>query len=125
MQERIKFNGIDIVQPDKDGYSAIIATTSTEDSDRDLSGKMHNTPLFSVTGYNLKWDEIAASKAAVILQQFVGKRSCKVHYFDIMTGTWKDGQFYASNFSAPSKTLKDGEECWKGLSFDIRSVGAI
>ena len=119
MQESIKFNDIEIVQPDEDGYSAVLAVTSTEDSDRDISGDMHNTPLFTVHGYNLKWSYISAAKAAAILKHFVGKNKCKVHYFDIMTATWKDGYFYASNFNAPSKTLKDGEECWKSLSFDI------
>lgn len=125
MQDRIKFNDKDIVQPDEDGYSAILATTSTEDSDRSISGKMHNTPLFTVHGYNLKWSNIKASAAAQILQQWVGKSSCKVHYFDIMTATWKDGHFYAANFNAPSKSIKDGEECWDSLSFDIRSVDAL
>lgn len=125
MQDRIKFNDTDIVQPDEGGYSAILATTSTEDSDRSISGKMHNTPLFTVLGYNLKWSRITAAEASKILQHWVGKSKCKVHYFDIMTATWKDGYFYATNFNAPSKSVKNGEECWDSLSFDVRSVDAL
>ena len=125
MQDRIKFNNKDITQPDEDGYAAILAVTSTEDSDRSRSGKMHNVPLFTVHGYNLKWSTIIASDAALILRQFVGKNKCLVHYFDIMTATWKDAYFYASNFNAPSKSLVSGEECWDELSFDNRGIDPL
>lgn len=50
MQDCIKFNGIKIAQPDEDGYSAIFATTSTDDSDRDMTLEMHNTPIGTVEG---------------------------------------------------------------------------
>ena len=122
MQEAITINGVYIKQPDQDGYSAVLATTSTDDSDRDMSLVMHNTPMGTVEGYDLKWKYIKPLEAAQILQQVLNKSEFTVHYFDIITAQWRDGKFYASNFNAPVKTLKDGEECWSELSFNIRSI---
>lgn len=122
MQDYIMVNGIKIKQPDEGGYSALLATTSTEDSGRDMSLVMHNTPMGTIEGYDLKWTELTLSEASEILQQVVNKSSFTVHYLDILTGTWKDGEFHASNFNAPAKTLVDGKECWDELSFGIRGI---
>lgn len=122
MQDCIKINGIVIKQPDEDGYSAVLATTSTDDSDRDMSLVMHNTPIGTVEGYDLKWSYPTLQEAALILQQVLNKPKFTVHYMDIITGTWRDGEFYASNFNAPCKTLEEGEECWDELSFNIRGI---
>lgn len=122
MQDCLKINGIKVAQPDEDGYSAVLATTSTEDSDRDMTLEMHNTPIGTVEGYDLKWRNLSPQEAAVILQQVLNKSKFTVHYFDILTGKWRDGEFYASNFNAPCKTLEDDEECWDELSFNIRGI---
>lgn len=112
MQDCIKINGITVVQPDDDGYSANLATTSTDDSDRDQSLVMHNTPIGTVQGYELKWSYIKARDAATILREIINRSSFTLHYFDILTASWRDGEFYASNFNAPCKTLEGGVECW-------------
>lgn len=122
LQDCLKINGIKVAQPDEDGYSAVLATTSTEDSDRDMTLEMHNTPIGTVEGYDLKWRNLSPQEAAVILQQVLNKSKFTVHYFDILTGKWRDGEFYASNFNAPCKTLEDDEECWDELSFNIRGI---
>lgn len=122
MQDCIKFNGIKIAQPDEDGYSAILATTSTDDSDRDMTLEMHNTPIGTVEGYDLKWRDISAKEAAKILSQVLNRESFTVHYFDILTAKWRDGEFYASNYNSPCGTLEDGEEYWDELSFNIRGM---
>ena len=122
MQDCIKFNGIKVAQPDEDGYSAILATTSTEDSDRDMQLIMHNTPIGTVEGYDLKWRNLPPEDAALILQQVINRSSFTVHYYDILTAKWRDGEFYASNFNAPAKSLEDDNECWNELSFNIRGV---
>lgn len=122
MQDYLKFNGIRIKQPDEDGYTAILSTTSTEDSDRDMALIMHNTPIGTVAGYNLKWRYLTLQEAVEILSQVLNKPSFTAHYLDILTGKWRDDEFYASNYNAPVHTLKDGEERWKELSFNIRSI---
>lgn len=122
MQDYLKFNGVTVKVPDEDGYSANLATTSTEDSNRDMSLVMHNTPIGTVESYSLKWSELTPSEASAILQQVLNKPSFTVHYFDILTGSWRNGEFYASNFNAPARILVDGEEYWDELSFNIIGV---
>lgn len=122
MQDCLKMNEIEIVQPDEDGYSANLSTTSTEDSDRDMSLVMHNTPIGTVVSYSLKWSDIKAADAALILSQVLNKSSFTFHYFDILTATWRDGEFYATTFNSPSKTVEDGVEAWDELSFNVIGV---
>lgn len=122
MQNYLSFNGVVVKQPDEGGYSAVLATTSTDDSDRDMSLVMHNTPIGTVEGYDLKWRWLTASEASQILRQVLNKPSFTAHYFDIITGTWRDAEFYASNYNSPAKSLIDGEEYWDELSFNIRSI---
>lgn len=122
MQDYIKINGIMIVQPDEDGYSVELSTTSTEDSDRDMSLVMHNTPIATVVSYSLKWTDIKATDAAQILSQIINKPSFSFHYFDILTASWRDGEFYATTFNSPCKTIEDGVEAWDELSFNVIGV---
>ena len=122
MQDYIKINGITIVQPDEDGYSVELSTTSTEDSDRDMSLVMHNTPIATVVSYSLKWTDIKATDAAQILSQIINKPSFSFHYFDILTASWRDGKFYATTFNSPCKTIEDGVEAWDELSFNVIGV---
>lgn len=122
MQDYIKINGITIVQPDEDGYSVELSTTSTEDSDRDMSLVMHNTPIATVVSYSLKWTDIKATDAAQILSQIINKPSFSFHYFDILTASWRDGEFYATTFNSPCKTIEDGVEAWDELSFNVIGV---
>lgn len=122
MQDYIKINGIMIVQPDEDGYSVELSTTSTEDSDRDMSLVMHNTPIATVVSYSLKWTDIKAADAAQILSQIINKPSFSFHYFDILTASWRDGEFYATTFNSPCKTIEDGVEAWDELSFNVIGV---
>lgn len=120
MQDRISINGVSIAQPTK--YKAVFATTSTDDSDRDMSLVMHNTPIGSVEGYDLEWEYLTPKEASDILRQVLNRPEFTVHYFDLLNGAWTDGKFYASNYEAPCLTLKDGMACWEGLSFGIRGI---
>lgn len=108
-----------IKQPDEDGYNPQLATTDSEDSARTIGGYANVTPLFTVSGYSLKWTNIQAKDAAKILSLVVGKEKVRWHYFNIMTATWENDYFYTSNFSSSSVSLKDGAEKWSELSFDI------
>lgn len=122
MQDYIMFNGIKTVQPDEDGYSANLSTTSTEDSDRDMALVMHNTPIATVESYSLKYSDIKAADAALILSQVLNKPSFTLHYFDILTASWRDGEFYATTFNSPCRTIENGVETWDELSFNVIGV---
>ena len=117
MQDFFKFNNIVVVQPTS--YSAQLATTSTEDSDRDQMLVMHNTPIATIESYEMGWKYIGVSDASTILKQVINKSSFLLHYFDLKEGRWLDGYFYASNFNSPCLTLEDDMECWDELSFNV------
>ena len=117
MQDRIKIEDVVILQ-------AELATTSTEDSDRDMGLDMHNTPIGTVFGYNLKWTSPPAKEVSKILKLVLNKSQFKMHYYDIVEAAWMDGYFYASNFSSPSRSLEEDAEVWDSLSFNVRSIGA-
>lgn len=119
-QQKIKISGIEIAQPNE--YKPNLATTSTSDSDRDQTLVMHNTPIGTVESYSLKWSNIKADKVAQILSLVLNKPSFEVHYFDVISGTWKKGMFYASNFSSSAVTLEEGEEWYDDLSFNIVGI---
>ena len=123
MQDYIRFNGVVVKQPDK--YSAVLATTSTSDSDRDMALVMHNTPIGTVAGYDIEWSYLTAQEAAAILSQVLNRPSFTVHYYNILTASWEDGEFYASNFNAPAKILEEDEEYWEALSFNIRGINPV
>lgn len=124
-QEYLKFNDVTVKIPDRDGYGIQFATTSTSDSDRTQDLVMHNTPIGTVESYSLKWSNLTLSEASLILRQVVNKSSFKVHYLDVYSGKWKDGWFYASNFSITPIDLTAGEERIDSLSFNIVGVNPI
>lgn len=124
MQDRLSFNGVEIVQPDKDGYRVMLETTSTAASGRDMNLTMRNTPMGTVHAYELKWTDIEASEASKILKQVLNKASFKAHYFDVVEGAWMDDDFYATTFNSPIKTAKKGIERWDEVSFQITAINA-
>lgn len=123
MQNVIKFNDVDIVQPDT--YTAALATTSSEDSGRDMSFTMRNTPIGTAESFKLEWNNISAIDAANILKQVVGKSKFKAHYLSLYEGKWKDAEFYSANYNTPVITVIDGVECWEKLTFQITGVDSI
>lgn len=124
-QEQLKFNGIEIPWPDKDGYTVQISTTSTSDSDRTQDLVMHNTPIGSVGSYGLKWTDLTKEEVATILCQVLDRPSFSAHYFDIKTATWKDADFYATTFSITPIDLTDQHERIEELSFNIIGIRPI
>lgn len=124
-QDYLKFNGITVKVPDQDGYGIEFETTSTSDSDRTQDLVMHNTPIGTVESYSLKWSNLTLEEASLILRQVVNQASFQVHYLDVYSGKWKDGRFYASNFSITPIDLTAGEEMIDSLSFSIVGVDPI
>lgn len=117
MADYFRFNGVRVKDPED--YSVELATTSTSSSGRNQYLHMVNTPIGTVQSYSFKWRFLTPSEASTILSQVLNKSSFSVHYLDICTGTWKDGYFYASNFSAPVRRIVDGAEMWDNLQFSI------
>ena len=110
-------------------YKPKLATTSTEDSDRTQDLIMHNTPMGTIVGYDMKWGDMSTEEVRKILDLMVNKSSFNMHHFDIFDG-WCYKDFYASNFDVEGVRLRQyrheghlyNEESWKGLSINIRPI---
>ena len=110
-------------------YKPVLATTSTEDSDRTQDLVMHNTPMGTILGYDMKWGDMGTDDVRMILDLMVNKSSFNMHHFDIFDG-WCYKDFYASNFSVEGVRLRQyryqgelyNEESWKGLTINIRPI---
>lgn len=121
MQEQFKVDNVTIKAPDS--YEPVFATTSTNDSVRTQDGIMHNTPMFTIGGYNMQWGQLTWNEISAILNSMLGKSSFSFHHKDpTVPGQWIDKTFYASNFDMAAQTLKDGEEKWEGLSINVRRI---
>lgn len=110
-------------------YKPILATTSTEDSDRTQDLIMHNTPMGTIVGYDMQWGDMSTEEVRKILDLMVNKSSFSMHHFSIFDG-WTYDDFYASNFNVEAVRLRQywegstlhNEESWKGLSINIRAI---
>lgn len=124
MQEKIKINGIEIYQPDKDLASSF-ETTFSSDSGRVQSGVMHATPLFTVEQFSYSASDIPISKASEILQMIVHGRPFALHYFSPYYGTWRDARFRVGKGSLSIGSLKEDEEKLTSLSFNMTGDNPI
>lgn len=113
-------------------YKPRLATTSTEDSDRTQDLVMHNTPMGTILGYDMKWDSLKTEEVRKILDLMVNKSSFSMHHFDIFDG-WCYKDFYASNFNVDGVRLRQyrhkgvlhNEELWTGLTINIRPINPL
>ena len=63
MAAGFEVDGVGIPAPTK--YQPVFATTSTEDSDRTQDLIMHNTPMGTISGYNMQWDSLDSSQTFI------------------------------------------------------------
>lgn len=119
---------IDIKAPVE--YKPVLATTSTEDSDRTQDLVMHNTPMGTIVGYDMQWGDMSTDEIRKILDLMVNKSYFSLHHFNILEGEWRYDDFYASNFNMQGVRLRQyrlndvlyNEESWKGLTINIRAI---
>lgn len=122
-QQTIKINGKTIHQPDSFKFS--FATTSTEGSERLMSGEMYNEPMFTVESYAYEGSDISISEMSRLLQMIVNQRKVQLYYFSVYYGRWREAPFYVTQGSVDIGTLKEGEEKYKSLSFNIIGVNPL
>lgn len=120
MSDYFSVDGVRIATPTS--YKPVFATTSTDDSDRTQDLIMHNSPMGTIEGYDLEWENLTDSEVSTILSSMINKSSFNFHYKSPFYGSWRTGSFYASNFSMQAQTLKSGQEKWDGLSINVRSI---
>lgn len=122
-QDRIKIDGNEIWQPDKD-LSHNFATTYSEDSTRTQDGAGHFTPLFTIQQEGYSATHIPVEEASKILKLVIG-RNFTLHYFSPYEGKWIDGTFYVGQGDCTIGTLEEGEEHLSSLSFNMTGVAPI
>lgn len=121
MTECFKVDGVAIAAPS--GYKPVFSTTSTKSSKRDQNLKMHNSPMGTIGGYDLTWDEMTWDEIAEILNNMMDKSEFIFHHKDpTIPGKWVDKSFYASNFNMEAQTLEDSGEKWTNLTINIRRI---
>lgn len=124
-QQHFIFEDYTVPDPDSDGYTPAFAVTSTENSGRTMRGNMINTPMFTVAAYDFKWTNLPASVASEIIKRVMGKASFRLFYFDIITCTWKWGDFYVANIGPPFYMLNEGDERVSELSFQVTAINPV
>lgn len=105
-------------------YKPQFATTSTEDSDRTQDLVMHNTPMGTITRYDMTWGNLTTAEVRTILNLCIDKPSFQFHHFDIFEG-WVTKAFYASNYSVDCVYIVDGEERWTGLTINFIAINPL
>ena len=92
VQDKIKMNGAEIWQPDKDmGYS--FETTYTEGSTRSQAGEGHFTPMFTVEQYSYKASNVPIKEAIKIIRIIAKGSIFTLHHFSLYHGVWRDDHF--------------------------------
>ena len=115
---------IEIYQPDE-GLQANFETTYSSDSTRVQNGVMHATPLFTVEQYTYTATDIPVEDATVIIQKIVKGLPFKLHYFSVYYGMWRDDIFRVGRGQYTIGNLKEGEERYQSLSFNMTGDNPI
>lgn len=120
-----KINGTPIKAPDT--YKPIFATTSTEDSDRTQDLIMHNTPMGTIEGYDMTWNNLSSAEISSILNLMMNEDKFLFNYRSPLDASgWSEGYFYASNFNMQAQRLGERTgELWSGLTINVRSTYPI
>lgn len=122
-QQVIKINGRTIHQPDTFKFS--FATTSTEGTERLMSGVMCNEPMFTVESYAYEGSDISISEMSSLLQMIVNQRQVQLYYFSVYYGRWREAQFYVTQGSVDLGGRRIIKKKYKSLSFNLIGVNPL
>lgn len=124
-KEKIKMNGAEIWQPDKDmAYS--FNTTYTEDSTRSQNGKGHFTAMFTVEQYSYSAKKIPAAEATKILKIIAKGKPFTLHHYSLYYGAWRDDKFYVGKSgNLTIGELSEDEKYLSELSFNMTGINSI
>ena len=99
-------------------------TTYSEDSVRVQSGVGHFTPLFTAEQESYTATNVPAEKVSEILQLII-QRNFTLHYFSPYYGCWRDDIFYVGKGECKIGTLKENEETFSSLSFNMTGINPV
>lgn len=121
-QNKIKINGIEIYQPDRD-LEYNFETTYSEGSTRTQTGKGHFASLFTVEQLGYSATGVPAAEASTILRNIIGK-NFTLHYYSVYYGAWRTDEFYVGQGNVRIRTLKNDQERFN-LSFNMTGVNPL
>ena len=119
-QNYIKFNGAIIRQPDT-GLGWDVETTYTAGSGRSMTGEAQVSPLFTVEALSYTASCVSIEEAS----QIPKGSPFDLTYFSPYFGEWRTDKFYVGKGSLSISILREGEEFFDSLSFQMTGVNPI
>lgn len=124
MQNKYLINNTLIWQPDEDlGYS--FATTFTEDSVRDMSGRGHFTGMFTVEQCSYSAKHVPIAEVSRLLRLIARGQAFNLFYFSPYYGAWRTDRFYVGQGNLSIGTLEENREKISQISFNMTGINPI
>lgn len=114
----------EIRQPESGmGYS--FETTYTADTTRDQKGRLHSTAMFTVESFSYEAKNLTKLEMSTILNFVAKGKTFYMHYFSPYYGVWRTDKFYVGQGSLSIGRLRESDEKFDSLSFNIIGVTPI
>ena len=123
-QEYIKIDNTVIKQPDE-GLKFSFETTYSEDTQRNMSGKLLLTPMFTVEAYEYEASYPTVAEVKTLLQKIATGKSFSLRYFSPYYGAWRTDSFYVGKGSLVIGRLNEAQEEYDSISFSMIGVNPI
>lgn len=123
-QEYIKIDNTVIRQPDE-GLKFSFETTYSEDTQRNMSGKLLLTPMFTVEAYEYEASYPTVAEVKTLLQKIATGKSFSLRYFSPYYGAWRTDSFYVGKGSLVIGRLNEAQEEYDSISFSMIGVNPI
>lgn len=113
-----------IAQPDE-GLGYDWETTYTEDSGRVQSGVNQFKAMFTVEKLSCDITNPTVNEVKQILNFIIYGRKFQLHYFSPSRGEWRNDWFYVGQGNCSLGKLKENEERYDKLSFNMTGINPI
>ena len=125
MQDKIKINNVEIVQPDSGGLQYSFKKTYSDDTKETQDGTLHGTvvSVHEVLGYTATG--IPVSKLNTLIPTIVSNNTFSLHYFSAYFGTWRTDTFRVPEGSLSIGSLSENGELMDSVSFTMEGVNNV
>ena len=124
MQDKIKINNVEIVQPDS-GLQYSFKKTYSDDTKETQDGTLHGTvvSVHEVLGYTATG--IPVSKATALISAIISNNTFFLHYFSAYFGAWRTDVFRVPEGSLKIGSLNEDHELYDSISFTMEGVSNL
>ena len=113
----LTINGVAVAAPNS--MSISISDLSSEETGRNLAGKMQKDVIARKTTLDLEWPCLNWSETSELLTEIEKSIFMSVRYPDPKAGNYVTKTMYVGDRKAPALCLVDGKEKWEGISFTL------